>query len=195
MFPMTDPSPSKDTPPEKNPGPDANNNANAGHDPSKDPVDLRAAFADKANAKFRKIWRAEAEIVGDFDMSVEWYTKWSKDRDAYAQKNDQQRVDFCAGLVDFWDRHLVKATARLAKFKEKIETSVDPVAVEFRQKNFSTLTPVYEALSGLDDTSIKNGKAIFDAVEPLFRREPEPPKPPKPSPLDKGNPFKKGPGA
>jgi hypothetical protein len=124
-------------------------------------------------------------------MAMEWYRKWSHDRDAFAAKHDEPREKFAAGLVDFWDRYLVKSVSRLAQHKALLDSGKDDLTAEFAKKNLSGLTSLCDALSKLDDTQIKSGKAIYEALLPLAQEAPAQPKPATPGPLDKGNPFKK----
>lgn len=130
--------------------------------------DLTKAFNDPANRKFRKIWAREADIAEEFELGCNWFQKWSHDRDAYAAKGDAQREKFCAELVDFWDRYLVKAASHLAKHKRHIEAGKDDLTAAFTKAKLSTLQPVYDALAPLDDKQSASGKAIFEALKPLM---------------------------
>ncbi len=154
--------------------------------------DKFSKFSNPAAQKFHRIWEKEADMADDLEMSVNWYKKWSDNRDAYAAKNDTARADSCQGLVDFWDARLVKIAGYLAEHKEYVASGKDPLIAEFNQKKLTLLGPIYDALSTLDDTQIKSGKAIFTAMLPMMEEEPTPA--PKANPLDKGNPFKKNDG-
>lgn len=157
---------------------------------------LQDAFNDPANRKFHKIWAKESDIADDFEMGLDWFKRWSDKRDGFTAKGDTASAEGAAGLVQFWDDWLVKAAGRLAKHKTNIEGGKDALSTEFNSKSLTMLQPLYDALATLDDTQIKSGKAIFDALKPLMVEEPAPAQQtPKPGPLDNGNPFKKGPAA
>lgn len=155
---------------------------------------MKDKFNDPANKKFHKIWMREADLVEEFSLGIEWYDKWSKDRDTYAAAKDEKREKFSEEMVEWWHRYLVKAAGHLAKHKMHVEAGKDDVTAEFTKAAHTSLAPIYDALSTLDDTQIKSGKAIFDALRPLMEETPVP-KPEAQSPFDKGNPFKKGPAS
>lgn len=155
---------------------------------------LSDMFNDPANKKFRKAWTKEQDILDDFELGMNWFQQWSDKRDHYAAANDQQRAASCEGLVQFWDDWLVKSAGRLAKHKMHVDAGKDDVMKEFGDRKLTILQPLYDALGMLDDTQIKSGKAIFEALKPLAAaQKPAAPAPQKPGPLDGGNPFKKGP--
>ena len=157
---------------------------------------LSDKFNDPANAKFVKLWEREADIADDFEMGANWFQRWTGKRDGFAAAGNPVGVENAQALVDYWDEWLVKAAARLAKHKNAIESGKDSLSAEFNAKSLTQLTPLYEALSKLDDTQIKSGKEIFKALVSIMTDEPAPaPEPKKPGPLDNGNPFKKGPTA
>ncbi|MEZ0224552.1 MAG: hypothetical protein ACAH83_08365 [Alphaproteobacteria bacterium] len=157
---------------------------------------MKDKFNDPANKKFHRIWTKEADIVEELTLGMEWYAKWSHDRDNFAAARDEKREKFSAEMVEWWDRYLVKAAGHLAKHKMHVEAGKDDVTAEFTKAGHTCLSPIYDALSALDDTQIKSGKEIFEALKPLMDDDPASvPKPEAQSPLDKGNPFKKGPGA
>jgi len=140
-------------------------------------ADLTKAFNDPANRKFRKIWTREADIAEEFELGCNWFQKWSSDRDAYAAKGDDARAKFCGDLVDFWDRYLVKAAHHLAKHQRHVGAGKDDVTAAFTKENLTTLQPLYDALSELDDTQRASGKDIFAALKPLLVEEPAAAKP------------------
>jgi hypothetical protein len=133
--------------------------------------DLTKAFNDPANRKFRKIWAREANIVEEFELGCNWFQKWSNDRDAYAAKGDAQREKFCAELVDFWDRYLVKAAGHLAKHKHHVEDGKDSLSASFTKAQLTTLQPLYDVLAPLDENQRASGMAIFAALQPLMLQE------------------------
>ncbi len=158
---------------------------------------LSKQFNDPANKKFHRLWEREADIASDVEMAMEWYKNWNDMRDNFLKENNQVGVANAQGLIDYWDRYLVKVVAACAKHKAYIEAGNDGVAKEFGQKNLTLLQPLYDALSKLGDAEIKSGKAIYEAILPLMANEEPAPeqKPALKDPTEDGNPFKKGPSA
>lgn len=139
-----------------------------------DEKDLAKAFNDPANRKFRKLWTREADIAEEFELGCNWFQKWSQDRDAYAAKGDAQREKFCAELVEFWDRYLVKAAGHLAKHKHNLDAGNDSLTAAFAKAGLTTLQPLHDMLAPLDEKQLASGKAIFDALQPLLVQEAKP---------------------
>jgi hypothetical protein len=144
--------------------------------------------------KFHRIRMREQELADEFELGIESFGKWSKDRDGFAAAKDTEREKFCQDMVDWWDHYLVKAAMHLAKHKSHIEAGKDGVTAEFAKSNHTALTHIYDALGALPEDQLKSGKAIFDALKPL-RQEVEAPKAEAQGRMDKGVPPKKGPSA
>lgn len=157
---------------------------------------LTKIFNDPANRKFDRIWMAESDIADDFVQAVNWYKNWTEKRDGFAAANDAPRAQSCESMVEWWDERLVKIVSKLARLDAAVSAKTDAVAQEFVKNRdaYSLLTEVRDVLSVLDDTQIKSGKAVYEALLPLMEA-PQPQTAPKPAPQDKGNPFKKGPSA
>jgi len=161
-------------------------------------AELAAMFNDPANRKFDKIWVKEADIAEDLLRACNWYNSWSQRRDAFAAENEENGVKNSESMIEWWDEKLVKVVGNMARLDEKLDQSQDALAQEFNKRSMSLLTDIRELLAELDDTQIKSGKAIFDALRPILTEEAAPaekPKAPEKGPLDDGNPFKKGPKA